>query len=201
MAILVAVAIALRLAIKRFEEVPRGVQNGVEAVIEMFDNFVKGAVDPRLMGLGNWFFAVFSFILLSNLSGLIPIPGLRPPTADWATTFAFAIATFILIQVFALKFRGRKYIKSFFEPVFVFFPLNLIGELARPISLSFRLYGNILAGVILMGLIYNMTPLLARFGIPVALHVYFDIFSGAIQTYIFCILSLSFISAAAVPNE
>jgi F-type H+-transporting ATPase subunit a len=76
-------------------------------------------------------------------------------------------------------------------------PLNLIGELARPVSLSFRLFGNILAGMILMTLLYTMAPVVLRFIVPIPLHFYFDLFSGILQAYVFCILSLSFIGAAA----
>ena len=80
--------------------------------------------------------------------------------------------------------------------MFIFFPLNLIGELARPVSLSFRLFGNILAGTILMTLVYKLAPLVLQFVIPAALHAYFDLFTGALQTYIFCALSIMFIRGA-----
>lgn len=194
MAALIAFAVVVRIALLRFQEIPRGFQNGIEAIVEIFDNFILNSAGERLMSLGTWFFTVFAFILVSNISGLI---GLRPPTADWAATFAFAMATFILVQVTGIKYRKGAYLKSFFQPHFIFFPLNLIGELARPISLSFRLYGNVLAGVILMTLVYSMAPVFLRFGIPVVLHAYFDLITGALQTYIFCILSLMFIRGAA----
>lgn len=191
---LIAFAVFTRFMLRRFREVPTGFQNAVEAVVEVFDNFVRNSAGERLMFLGNWFFTVFIFIFAANISGIV---GLRPPTADWATAFAFALATFILVQTTGLKFRKGEYIKRFFRPHPVFFPLNLIGELARPISLSFRLYGNVLAGFILMTLVYSITPIYVRFGIPVVLHAYFDLITGALQTYIFCILSLMFIRGAA----
>lgn len=195
MGILIAFAIFVRIKLRNFKEVPEGFQNKIEAIIEMFDNFVRNAVGEELMPLlGNWFFAAFAFILLSNVSGLV---GLRPPTADWTTTFAYSLATFILIQVVGIKYRKGAYIKSFFEPHPVFLPLNLIGELARPISLSFRLFGNVLSGMILLSLIYSLAPVFLRFGLPIPLHAYFDVILGAIQTYIFCILSLMFIKGAA----
>jgi len=199
MGLLIVFAIVVRVKMSKFEEIPNTrFQNIMEALIELFDNFVRNTAGEKLMFLGNWFFMVFSFILISNLSGIL---GFRPPTADWATTFAFALATFILIQAMGIKYRGLNYIKSFFEPFPVFFPLNLIGELARPISLSFRLFGNVLAGMILMSLLYNLAPVYVRFVIPAALHAYFDLFSGALQTYIFCVLGLTFIGAAAAAEE
>lgn len=200
MGLLIVFAIVVRVKMSKFEEIPNTrFQNIMEALIELFDNFVRNTAGEKLMFLGNWFFMVFSFILISNLSGIL---GFRPPTADWATTFAFALATFILIQAMGIKYRGLNYIKSFFEPFPVFFPLNLIGELARPISLSFRLFGNVLAGMILMSLLYNLAPVYVRFVIPAALHAYFDLFSGALQTYIFCTLSITFIAGASeIPEK
>lgn len=193
MLVLIAFAVLVRVMLRRFQEIPTGFQNVVETIVEIFDNFIRNSAGERLMPLGTWFFTAFLFIFVSNISGLV---GLRPPTADWATTFAFALATFILIQVAGLKYRGAEYIKSFFQPHPVFFPLNLIGELARPVSLSFRLYGNVLSGMILLTLVYSITPVFVRFGIPVFLHAYFDLVTGALQTYIFCILSLVFIRGA-----
>ena len=199
MGLLIIFAVIVRIKMSKFEEIPTTkFQNIIEALIELFDGFVRQTAGEKLLYLGNWFFMVFSFVLISNLSGMV---GFRPPTADWATTFAFALATFTLIQAMGIKYRGFKYIKRFFEPSPVFFPLNLIGELARPISLSFRLFGNVLAGMILLSLLYNLAPIYVRFVIPAALHAYFDLFSGALQTYIFCVLGLTFIGAAATADE
>ncbi|MGI6169082.1 MAG: F0F1 ATP synthase subunit A [Christensenellales bacterium] len=193
MLLLIVFAIVVRIMLKKFKEVPKGFQNTIEAGVEIFDNFMRNSAGEKLMPLGKWFFTVFIFILVSNISGVL---GFRPPTADWATTFALALATFILIQAMGIRHRKMKYIKSFFEPNPIFFPLNVIGELARPISLSFRLFGNVLAGLILLTLVYSITPIFMRFGLPVVLHAYFDLLSGALQTYIFCILSLMFIRGA-----
>ena len=190
-------AIVVRIMLQKWEQVPKGFQNVIEMAVEAFDNMVKNSAGEKLSVLGNWFFTVFAFILVSSLSSVL---GLRSPSADWATTFAFALATFILIQIMGIKHRKGKYLKSFIEPNVIFLPLNIIGELARPISLSFRLFGNELAGLIIMSLVYSL-PIYLRFVIPAALHAYFDIFSGALQTYIFCILSLTFIGNAAASAD
>ena len=84
------------------------------------------------------------------------------------------------------------YFKGFFEPLWFLFPLNVVGELATPISLSFRLFGNILGGMIIMSLLYQVVPIL----IPAPLHIYFDIFSGVLQAFIFTMLTMVFISSA-----
>jgi F-type H+-transporting ATPase subunit a len=140
------------------------------------------------MFLGNWYFMAFAFLLLSNTGGLLM---LRNPTADWTMTFAFAIVTFTLIQVMAIKARGGRYLLSLLNP------LDLIGELSRPISLSFRLFGNILSGMILITLIYSLAPVFLRFIVPIPIHAFFDLFAGMLQAYVFCILSLTFIGVSA----
>jgi len=198
MAVLILIAIIFRFKLNTFKEIPKGLQNIIEFLIESFDSFMHGSASPKLRSLSGWFFTVFAFVLFSNLSGLFT---LRPPTADFVTTFALALSTFILTHVMGIVHRKGKYLKSFLEPYPFFLPLNIIGELARPISLSFRLFGNILAGSILMSLIYALVPVFIRFGIPSVLHAYFDLFSGVLQTYIFCILSVTFISAASAGDE
>ena len=136
MAILVVLAIIARIKLKNFKEVPTGFQNLVEIVVETFDKFVTKTLGEKLSYIGPWFFMVFMFVLSSSLFSIF---GLRAPTADWATTFAIALASFVLMLVMGFRHRKGDYLKSFFDPHFMFFPLNLIGELAKPVSLSFRL--------------------------------------------------------------
>ena len=187
MLFLVGAAILLRFKLRKMEETPGGIQNVVELLIEASDGFVKSMAGERAKFAGPWFFVIFSFILVSNLSGAL---GLRPPTADWATTMALALCTLGLIQIAGFRGRGARYLLGFLNP------LNIIGELARPVSLSLRLFGNVLAGLIIMTLLYTLAPIPARIGLPVFLHIYFDVFMGFLQTYVFCALSLAFISSA-----
>lgn len=194
MAVLIVVAIVARIALQRFEAVPRGFQNAIEAVVETFDNFSTGALGEKLTYVSPWFFTVFIFILVSALSSVF---GMRAPTADWATTFALAIVTFVMMLVMGFKHKKGDYLKSFLAPHPVFLPLNLMGEIAKPVSLSFRLFGNMLSGTIILTLYYSLTPLFVQFGIPAALHAVFDIVFGALQTYIFVIISLMYIRGAA----
>jgi len=201
MLFLILGAIILRLCLRKMDEKPRGVQNVAEAIVESFGSFVKSTAGERASFVGAWFFMVFLFILTSNVSGAI---GLRPPTADWATTFALAVATLVLIQVAGIYSRGPGYLLDFFKPMpigLLFFPLNIIGELAKPISLSFRLFGNLLSGLILMTIVYTLTPVFARFILPVPIHAFFDVIMGALQTFIFCALSLAFIGGASSVEE
>lgn len=193
MIILITVAVVARVKMRRFKTVPNGFQNGIEAVIESFDNFAVNSLGEKISYIAPWFFSVFMLILSS---ALLSVFGLRAPTADWATTFALAMASFILMLGLGFKHRRGKYLKSFFEPHFLFFPLNIIGELAKPVSLSFRLFGNMLSGTIILTLYYGLTPLFVQFGIPALLHVFFDLVFGAIQTYIFVIISLMHVRVA-----
>ncbi len=194
MAVLIALAIFIRIKMRKFKEIPTGFQNLVEAGIEMFHNFAKNTLGEKLLYISPWFFAIFVFILSSSLFSIF---GLRAPTADFATTGAFAIATFVLMIVLGTRHKKGAYIKSYFEPHFIFFPLNLIGELAKPVSLSFRLFGNMLSGTIILTLYYSLTPIFVQIGIPAFFHAFFDVFFGAIQTYIFVIISLMYVKTAA----
>lgn len=193
MGFLIIIAIIARIQLKRFKEVPKGFQNTIESVIEMFENFASDSLGEHTMYIAPWFFTVFVFLLFSALFSIF---GMRAPSADWATTFAFALATFILMIYMGVKHQKGTYIKSFFEPHFIFFPLNLIGELAKPVSLSFRLFGNMLSGTIILTLYYSLTPFLVQIGIPSLLHAFFDVVFGALQTYIFVIISLMYIRSA-----
>lgn len=194
MLVLTLIAIYTRSKLKKFKEIPTGFQNAIEAVIEMFDNFITNTLGKKLSYIAPWYFMVFMFVLFSALMSIF---GLRAPTADWATTFALAFASFILMLGMGFKHQKGAYLKSFFNPHFIFFPLNLIGEIAKPVSLSFRLFGNMLSGTIILTLYYGLMPYFTQIGIPALLHAFFDIIFGALQTYIFVILSLMYVKGAA----
>jgi len=198
---LVLFSLIVRLKLRNYDSnAPTGLQNIVEMMVEAFDRFVRSCAGPRLAFLGNWYFAVFCFILVSNVSGMWGL--FRPPTADWFMTFPLAFVTFCLINVMGAIYAGKAYWKGFLEPIFIFLPLNIIGELAKPISLSFRLFGNLLSGMILMTILYTIGPWFIQIGLPAALHAYFDLAMGVLQAYIFTVLSLSFIGAmAGTANE
>lgn len=178
------------VAIKKFEKIPGGFQNFIELIVDTFDNFSKGIVGDEYSFLGFWYFGIFTFILLSNLSGLI---GFRAPTADISITLGFGLTTFFLIHILGIMKSKGSYFKGYLEPFPVFLPLNIVGEFATPISLSFRLFGNVLGGLVIMSMVYCALPVVLRLFVPAPLHIYFDVFSGVLQTYIFCILSLTFI--------
>jgi len=173
---------------------PSGLQNVIEFAVEMFEKFFRSSSSIKVVNLAPWFFTLFVFLVFANTIG---VTGMRPPTADWGMTFPLALSSLMLFQYAGIKHRPKNYLKGFFRPVFVFFPMNLIGELAKPVALSFRLFGNILGGVILISLLYGIAPLVLRLGFPVFLHAYFDIASGILQAFIFMVLSITFVGLAA----
>jgi F-type H+-transporting ATPase subunit a len=189
-AILILFAVIVRVKLNSFKETPTGFQNFIETIVDVMENFCVSVMSEKYSYFGGWFFSVFLFILFSNLMGLF---NLRPPTADISTTAALGLSTFFIIHVFGIMKAKGGYFKGYFEPIWFFFPLNIMGELALPISLSFRLFGNLLGGTIIMGLIYGLFPVFLKLGVPAVLHIYFDIFAGILQTYIFVILSMTFI--------
>ena len=178
---------------KHADEVPEGFQNFIELIVELLDGMVDGTMGKNGANFRNYIGTIFIFILVSNLSGLL---GLRPPTADYGTTLPLGIMTFTLIFFNKLKYQKVSgFIKGLCDPWVFWAPINVIGDIAVPISISLRLFANILSGTVMMALIYGLLSKIAIIW-PAALHVYFDMFSGAIQTYVFCMLTMTYISDA-----
>lgn len=189
-------AICANRAIKKADpaKVPGAFLNFVELIVEMLDGMVASSMgEQKAVKFRNYVSALFIFILVCNLSGLM---GLRPPTADFGVTFPLAIITWLMIQYNGFKYQKFGKIKGLFEPIFLFFPMNLISEFSTPISMSLRLFGNILSGTVMMGLIYGLLPRVLTLVWPALLHAYLDVFAGAIQTYVFCMLTMCFVSDA-----
>ena len=207
---LIIAAVILNRKLRRVDPMakPKGVQNVLEYAVSALDNFTVGTMGPVGHKFSAFYGSMFIYILLCNLSGLfvwfrispaeskVWIEFMRPPTADLAVTLSLALITFFMTQGFGLKAKGLKgWLKGFTEPVTLLTPINIIGEVANPISLSFRLMGNVLAGTIIMALYYGMLPMLAYIISP-ALHFYFDVFAGVLQSFIFVMLSMIYVSGA-----
>ena len=196
MLVIIAFCIAANRMVKHATEVPSGFQNVVELIVEKLDGMVGGVMGKQAVRFRNYIGTIFIFILLSNFSGLF---GLRPPTAG--VTFALAIISFTLIRFNELKYQKLSgVLKGLCDPWPIWAPINIIGNLAVPISLSLRLFANILSGTAIMALIYTLLNKVAIIW-PAALHVYFDLFSGAIQTYVFCMLTMTYIADACGDGE
>lgn len=191
--VLLVFIFAANHAIKKGNEVPTGFQNVVELIVEKLDGIVDNTMGQFAPAFRNYIGTIFIFILVSNISGLF---GLRPPTADYGTTLALGLMTFSMI--FFNKIKHQKvsgFLKGLCDPWPIWAPINIIGDVAVPISLSLRLFANVLSGVVMMALVYGLLSKIAIIW-PAALHVYFDLFSGAIQTYVFCMLTMTYIADA-----
>ena len=202
MLILIGFSIVAGLAIKKGAEVPGTFQNVVELIVEKLDGMVDGTMGKNAVKYRNYIGTLFIFIIFSNISGLL---GLRPPTADYGVTFPLGVITFTLVRINQFKYHKPKQIwADMCSPLPpwlpIWFPINVISELAVPISLSLRLFANVLSGTIMMTLVYGLLKWFALFW-PAALHVYFDLFSGAIQTYVFCMLTMTYVSNAIGGEE
>ena len=191
MAVLILIACIIRANLKGPDETPGMLQSFAEIGIEMLQNMVEGIMGSNAGKYMNYIGAIFLFILLSNISGIF---GLRPPTADFGVTLPMGLMTFCIVQYNNIKNNKFGAFTSLFEPVPFLFPINLIGEIATPFSLGLRLFGNIISGTVIVALFYGMVPVLFKIGVPAVLHVYFDLFSGCIQAYVFCMLSMVFIN-------
>lgn len=188
--IMVVLVVFAVISTRKFQDVPDPLQNIVEILVESIENLTKTTMGENKMGFAPYMGTLALYLLMANLAGLA---ALRPPTADLNTTMALSIITFISIHYYGMKVKGvGRYLKGFAEPIFFLLPLNIIGELATPLSLSFRLFGNILGGVVIMYLLYGVVPVL----VPILPHMYFDLFAGVLQTFIFVMLSMVFISLA-----
>lgn len=189
-------------------------QLAAEWAVEKVDNLIEENMGPRFKAFAPFVAAILAISALSSLSSLL---GLFPPTSDMNIVAGWAILVFVLITHYKLKGGIFPYVKGFFEPVPIFAPFNIIGELATPVSMSFRHYGNVLSGVVISTLvasalqgvskmIFGWLPgFLGNFpflqvGIPAVLSVYFDIFSGCMQAFIFAMLTMLYI-ATGFPEE
>ena len=195
MLILVGLAIAANRIMCKATEVPGKVQNVIELIVELLDKMVSGSMGHAAPRYQNYIGTIFIFILFSNLSGLL---GLRPPTADYGVTLPLALVTFTMIHYNKLKYQKPLTLwADLCSPLPpwlpIWMPINVVSNLAVPVSLSLRLFANVLSGTAMMALVYGLLGWFATIW-PAALHVYFDIFSGAIQTYVFCMLTMTYIS-------
>lgn len=206
--IIAALALASYFLTRNLKKVPTSkVQIFLEYAVTALLNLVKSTMGEKAIekmpNMVPYVGSLFLFFTCSNLIGLL---GFRSPTTDLDTTLAFSLITVFLIYYAGIKQKGIGYFKGLAEPVAVMLPLNIIGEIARPISLTFRPFGNILGGTVIMALLYQFLGFLSglipgvtipifQFAIPVPLHLYFDLFSGVLQSFIFVTLTMVFVGS------
>jgi F-type H+-transporting ATPase subunit a len=180
------------------EETPSGFMNLIEIMIESVNKLVIGNMGENNLSFAPFMLTMIIFIAVSNFTGLLMIIS---PTSDYSVTLTLALIVVFVVQITRYKTGGGVvgYLKFFLKPHPAMLPLNLISEIVNPISMSFRLFGNILSGTMIMIMIYDATAYFAPLIAP-ALHLYFDIFSGALQAFIFTMLTMVYISNATQKN-
>ncbi len=186
-------AIVANRAIKKTDpyKKPSAFVNVIELAVEKIDGMVAENMGTEHgMQFANYIGTLFAFLLVCNLSGLL---GLRPPTADYGCTLSLALITFMLIHITGFRYQKLGHLTGLCKPLLLT-PINIIGELATPLSMSLRLFGNILSGVVLMAIVYGLIPQVILWFWPGVLHAYFDVFAGCIQAYVFCLLTMIYIS-------
>ena len=196
---LFALAATRNMSLKR----PAGAQNILEMVFEGIKGLVNDNMDPKKgAALLSIVVTYFIFILFSNLIGLVPT--FSSPTADYNTTLALALCTFALIFIFGLKYKGLGYFKHYLKPYAIFLPITIIEDFSKPITLTFRLYGNIYGGevliAVLLGLLGGWIHVFGGF-IASVVWLAFSIFVGFIQAFIFTMLSIAYVSQAVADDH
>ena len=171
--------------------VPGPWQQIAELLVNWFKELVRDALGeayeeryfPLICGL-------FIFLLFCNWVGIVP--GLEEPTKDLNTTLGLGVMGFFIAHGTAIKVKGLKgYVKEYFEPMFFLMPLNVVGEIAKVISISFRLFGNIMGGSIIILVVSHLTYSVV---LPPFLYAFFGLFVGTIQAFVFTMLTIVYIS-------
>jgi len=185
-------------------------QLAVEWIVQKVEGLVRENMGDYFHGFAPFIAAILA---LSAFSSLLSLFGLYPPTSDLNVTAGWAILVFLIITYYKFKCGPVYYLKGFLEPVAFLAPINFISEFATPVSMAFRHYGNVLSGTVVSTLIAaalaGLTRIVLgwlpgflgdipflRLGLPAILSIYFDIFSGCLQAFIFAMLSMMFISGA-----
>ena len=191
--IMAALALFSFLATRRVSILPGRFQNVMEVVVEGIDTFLTDTMGPE----GRKFFPLVAtlgiYILTSNLLGLIP--GFESPTANLNTTVSLAVVVFAMTHIVGIRVHGIKYVKQFMGPVWwltpLMMPIEIISHLSRPLSLSVRLFGNIMGEDIVLAVVLLLVPLL----VPLPVFVLM-IFTSCIQTVVFMLLTMMYIAGA-----
>lgn len=166
------------------EVIVGGIRDQVEAI-------THGDGDQWMPFVGT----LFLYILVSNL--LSVVPGFEPPTASLSTTTALALCVFVAVPLSGILARGLTgYLREYFRPTVIMLPFNILGELSRTLALAVRLYGNIMSGTVIAGILLSLAP----FFFPVVMHL-LGLITGVIQAYIFAVLAMVYIASAASAGE
>ncbi|MCD8341693.1 MAG: F0F1 ATP synthase subunit A [Clostridiales bacterium] len=165
-------------------------QAAVEFCVTKLEDIVTDMVGEKGRSYTPYLITVLLYIGFANLIGIF---GFKPPTKDLNVTIALAVMSIVLVQVANIRARGAKgWLHSFIEPVPVVAPFNVLDLITRPLSLCMRLFGNVLGAFVIMELIEAVVPAV----VPMVASLYFDIFDGILQAYVFVFLTSIYIKEA-----
>ena len=188
MAVVVLASILLTGRLK-VENPGRG-QLMFESAVTALQNIGKGIVGEEGEHYAPYLTSILLYLGIANLIGIL---GFKPPTKDLNVTAALALMSIVLIEFAGIRAKGmRRWLKGFTEPVALVTPINVLEILIKPLSLCMRLFGNVLGAFVVMKLIEHILPV----GLPVVFGIYFDLFDGLIQAYVFVFLTGLFIKEA-----
>ena len=205
------------LATRKIEKRPGGVQVLVEKVLGMLYKLVEETMGKHNLKFAPYIGTLFVSCMIGSLIGTTQL--FRSTTADFSVTLAYALVTSGLVWYHNIKANGFiGWLKGFTEPIFVMTPMNLISEVAQPMAMAFRHFGNVAGGGVLTTLIYaalalasqaifswlpaqivSLIPPVLQVGIPAFLSLYFDFFSAFVQAFVFCLLTMVYVAGACPP--
>ena len=180
------------LATRSLAIVPRGWQMVVEIIVDWLHGQMDAMMGKSGRFLAPFIVALFMFLLVGNWLGLVPT--MASPTNDLNTTLALAVTVIVMVHGIGIYKKGFHYIAHFFQPVFIFVVINIVEEIAKPITLACRLFGNIMAGEILIVVLLMLMPIWMP--IPAVCWLAFSIFIGGVQAVIFTMLSMAYLANA-----
>jgi len=178
------------LVSRRLSLIPSSMQTFFELIVDTVDNQIRDTMQVEPPPYRAFIGTLFVFIFLANWSALVP--GVEPPTAHLETDAALALLVFLAVIRFGIRAGGiRGYLATFASPSPIMIPLNFIESLTRTFSMVVRLFGNVMSGVFMIGIVLSLAGLL----VPIPLMA-LDLLTGAVQAYIFSILAMVFIAGA-----
>ncbi|MCK5119543.1 MAG: F0F1 ATP synthase subunit A [Candidatus Latescibacteria bacterium] len=177
---------------RRLKQRPGRWQSVFELIADFFDGLIRDTLGPGNRRYLPLIGSLFVFLWISNLIGVIPT--MEEPTRDLNVPMGCMVVVLAVVHFSAIRAKGlKKYVKGYAEPFVVLFPLNVVGEMAKGVSLAFRLFGNVLGGAIIIVVISSLVRYIL---LPVGLSLFFGIFVGTIQAFVFAMLSLTYIAVA-----
>lgn len=205
------------VASRKIEKRPGPLQVLIEKVLNMLYNLVEQTMGKHNLRFAPYIGTLFITCMFGSLIGTTAL--FRSTTADLSVTLAYALVTSVMVWYHNIKQNGFiGWLKGFTEPIFIMTPMNLISEIAQPIAMAFRHFGNVAGGSVLTSLIYgalavatkaifswlpayllSLVPPILQVGIPAFLSLYFDFFSAFVQAFVFCLLTMVYVAGACPP--